>query len=183
MDEPAGGKGAMMQNAGLTELGQIAVTVDDVERATAFYRDVLGVPFLFDAPGLSFFDLGGTRLMLSRPEGVERSSSLLYFRTPDIKAAHELLLGQGVDFIEAPQVVHRADNYDIPPTDFVIVVLTLEALGFLDHPFLRVLLTFVSQEDHSLDFLMAFHLFHPPEFLTYHQVPAYGQVHLVHFES
>ena len=47
-------------NAGLTEVGQIAVTVEDVERATAFYRDVLGVPFLFDAPpGIAFFDLGG----------------------------------------------------------------------------------------------------------------------------
>ena len=68
-----------LPNAGLSEVGQIAVTVEDVERATAFYRDVLGVPFLFDAPGLAFFDLGGIRLMLSRPEGVESSSSLLYF--------------------------------------------------------------------------------------------------------
>ena len=74
-------------NAGLTQVGQIAVTVQDIERATAFYRDVLGVPFLFDAPGLAFFDLGGIRLMLSRPEGVGPSSSLLHFRAADIQAS------------------------------------------------------------------------------------------------
>ncbi len=100
-------------NAGLTEVGQIAVTVEDVERATAFYRDVLGVPFLFDAPGLAFFDLGGVRLMLSRPEGVGPSSSLLYFRAADIQASYETLLSHGVDFIETPQVVHRTDNYEL----------------------------------------------------------------------
>ena len=105
-------------NAGLTEVGQIAVTVEDVERATAFYRDVLGVPFLFDAPGLAFFDLGGTRLMLSRPEGVESSSSLLYFRAADIQASYETLLSHGVDFIETPQVVHRAGSYELSIASF-----------------------------------------------------------------
>jgi methylmalonyl-CoA/ethylmalonyl-CoA epimerase len=104
----------MPLSAGLTEIGQIAVTVEDVERATAFYRDVLGVPFLFAAPpGLAFFDLGGTRLMLSRPEGVGPSSSMLYFRTTDIQACYETLLSHGVNFIEAPQVVHRTDDYEL----------------------------------------------------------------------
>ncbi len=105
-------------NAGLTEVGQIAVTVEDVERATAFYRDVLGVPFLFDAPGLAFFDLGGTRLMLSRPEGVGPSASLLYFRTADIQASYETLLSHGVDFTETPQVVHRTENYELSIASF-----------------------------------------------------------------
>ncbi len=105
-------------DAGLTALGQIAVTVEDVERATVFYRDVLGVPFLFDAPGLAFFDLGGIRLMLSRPEGVESSSSLLYFRAADIQASYEKLLSHGVDFIETPQVVHRADSYELSIASF-----------------------------------------------------------------
>ena len=94
-------------------MGQSAVTVEDVERATAFYRDVLGVPFLFDAPGLAFFDLGGIRLMLSRPEGVGPSASLLYFRTADIQASYETLLSHGVEFLETPQVVHRSDNYEL----------------------------------------------------------------------
>ncbi len=118
MAETEGGQGTARAgkrpNAGLTEVGQIAVTVEDVERATEFYRDVLGVPFLFDAPpGLAFFDLGGTRLMLSRPEGVGPSASLLYFRADDIKASYETLLSHGVEFLEAPQVVHRTDDYEL----------------------------------------------------------------------
>ena len=111
-EREAGGE-EKLPNAGLTEVGQIAVTVEDVERATAFYRDVLGVPFLFDAPGLAFFDLGGTRLMLSRPEGVGPSASLLYFRTADIQASYEALLSHGVEFLETPQVVHRTGNYEL----------------------------------------------------------------------
>ncbi len=117
MSETDGGQGTAREekppNAGLTEVGQIAVTVEDVERATAFYRDVLGVPFLFDAPGLAFFDLGGTRLMLSRPEGVGPSASLLYFRAADIQASYEALVSHGVEFLETPQVVHRTDNYEL----------------------------------------------------------------------
>ena len=118
MAETEGGQGTTRAgkrpNAGLTEVGQIAVTVEDVERATEFYRDVLGVPFLFDAPpGLAFFDLGGTRLMLSRPEGVGPSASLLYFRTADIQASYETLLSHGVEFLEVPQVVHRTDDYEL----------------------------------------------------------------------
>ncbi len=116
-DKRTGGE-KTRRNAGLTEVGQIAVTVEDVERATAFYRDVLGVPFLFDAPGLAFFDLGGARLMLSRPEGVGPSSSLLYFRAADIQASYETLLSHGVDFIETPQVVHRTDNYELSIASF-----------------------------------------------------------------
>ncbi len=117
-EKPAGGGEEPPPNAGLTEVGQIAVTVEDVERATAFYRDVLGVPFLFDAPGLAFFDLGGTRLMLSRPEGVGPSASLLYFRTADIQASYETLLSHGVDFTETPQVVHRTENYELSIASF-----------------------------------------------------------------
>ncbi len=113
----AGGE-EKLPSAGLTEVGQIAVTVEDVGRATAFYRDVLGVPFLFDAPGLAFFDLGGTRLMLSRPEGVGPSSSLLYFRAADIQVSYERLLSHGVDFLEAPQVVHRTDDYELSIASF-----------------------------------------------------------------
>ena len=100
-------------NAGLTEVGQIAVTVEDVERAAAFYRDVLGVPFLFDAPGLAFFDLGGIRLMLSRPEGIEPSSSVLYFRVADVEASYKTLLSCGVEFMSGPHVVHRTDDYEL----------------------------------------------------------------------
>ena len=100
-------------SAGLTEVGQIAITVEDVGRATAFYRDVLGVPFLFDAPGLAFFDLRGTRLLLSRPNGVESASSILYFRAADMQNTYETLLGHGVEFSQTPHVVHRTDAYEL----------------------------------------------------------------------
>ncbi len=111
-DEP--GIGADNPSRGLSELGQIALTVDDIERATAFYRDVLGVRFLFDAPpGLAFFDLSGIRLMLSAPEGVERSSSVLYFRVADIHESYESLRDAGVEFVGEPHVIHRTDDYEL----------------------------------------------------------------------
>ena len=89
------------------------MTVDDVERAMAFYRDVLGVPFLFDYPGLAFFDLGGVRLMLSTPEGEERLSPVLYFRVPDIEQSYGSLRDKGVEFVGEPHVVHRTDDYEL----------------------------------------------------------------------
>jgi methylmalonyl-CoA/ethylmalonyl-CoA epimerase len=94
---------------GLATIGQIAVTVHDVERATAFYRDVLRVPFLFSAPpGLAFFRCGSTWLMLSLPEPeFDHPSSVLYFDVPDIAAAHAALSGRGVRFRDAPHPIHR----------------------------------------------------------------------------
>src|SRR5213080_1425771 len=75
---------------GISRIGQIAINVRDLDRATAFYRDTLGLPFLFSAGKLTFFDCGGVRLMLSRPErpDLDHPGSILYFVVPDIKAAH-----------------------------------------------------------------------------------------------
>jgi methylmalonyl-CoA/ethylmalonyl-CoA epimerase len=101
---------------GLSEIGQIAVTVEDLERATAFYRDVLGIPFLFSAPpGMAFFDCAGIRLLLGEPELAEgkRLSSVLYFRVPDIHEAHRVLAERGVEFVNEPHLVHRADTYEL----------------------------------------------------------------------
>ena len=104
---------------GLSSLGQIAVTVEDVEHATHFYRDVLGLPFLFDAPpGLAFFDLDGIRLMLSIPEGTEAGSSVLYFRVVDLDSSYETLRDRGVTFIGEPHVVHKTDNYELSMAAF-----------------------------------------------------------------
>ncbi len=103
---------ATVPSPGLSSLGQIAVTINDVERATRFYRDVLGLPFLFDAPpGLAFFDLDGIRLMLSIPEGTESGSSVLYFRVADLDASYEMLRDRGVAFVGEPHVVHKTDTY------------------------------------------------------------------------
>ena len=88
---------------GISRLGQIAINVHDLDRATAFYRDVLALPLLFSAGGLAFFDCGGVRLMLSRPEKPEfdHPSSILYFTVPDIAGAHRQMLNHGVHFEDA----------------------------------------------------------------------------------
>jgi len=100
---------------GITRLGQIAVPVHDVERATAFYRDVLGLPFLFAAGQLAFFDCGGVRLMLDKPEKVEfdHPSSILYFDVPDIQAAHRRLVDAGVTIVEGPRGIAPMADHDL----------------------------------------------------------------------
>ncbi|MCI0450842.1 MAG: VOC family protein, partial [Candidatus Latescibacteria bacterium] len=81
----------------LSTIGQIAVTVRDVPRAIAFYRDTLGVPFLFEAPGMAFFQAGDVRLMLGLPENEsQRFSSILYFKVDDINGAYADLKERGV---------------------------------------------------------------------------------------
>ncbi len=100
----------------LSQIGQIAVSIKDVERATAFYRDRLGMQHLFSAPpGLSFFDCSGVRVMLSRPEGPEQGqgNSILYFRVPDIQQAYRVLQDQGVRFHDAPHLIAKMDAYDL----------------------------------------------------------------------
>jgi predicted enzyme related to lactoylglutathione lyase len=107
--------GSATTNPGITGLGQISIIVHDLQRATAFYRDVLGLPLLFTAPNLAFFDCGGVRLMLGRAETPEldHPSSILYFRVTEIKAAHQRLLEMGVQFLNAPQVIAPMPTYDL----------------------------------------------------------------------
>src|SRR5262245_51119284 len=96
----------------LSDVGQVYVRAKDLPRAVAFYRDVLSVPFLFEAPGMAFFQCGSLMLMLGTPESPEfdHRSSILYFRVPDIQAAHETLKDRKVSFRGAPHVVHRAGD-------------------------------------------------------------------------
>jgi methylmalonyl-CoA/ethylmalonyl-CoA epimerase len=100
---------------GITRLGQIAIPVAEVERATTFYRDVLGLPLLFRAGSLAFFDCGGVRLMLDRPEKAEfdHPSSILYFVVPDIQAAHGRLINAGVAIVEAPRLIAPMPDHDL----------------------------------------------------------------------
>src|SRR5947208_14085192 len=100
---------------GISRIGQIAINVRDLDRATAFYRDTLGLPFLFSAGKLTFFDCGGVRLMLSRPErpGLDHPSSILYCVVPDITAAHRQLLDQGVKFEGEPHLIDRMPDHDL----------------------------------------------------------------------
>jgi len=99
---------------GLDRIGQIAITVQDVDRATAFYRDTLGMPHLFSAPGMAFFDCSGVRLMLSLPEGSDPgAASILYYRVQDARQAAATLTDRGVHFEGAPHVVHRTDTHEL----------------------------------------------------------------------
>ena len=105
----------------LSKIGQIAVNVHDMPRATAFYRDVLGLTFLFAAPNLTFFDAGGTWLMLSRAEQAEfdHPSSILYFEVDDITGVHAALEAKGVQFRTTPHAVHREAGRELWLADFL----------------------------------------------------------------
>lgn len=106
---------------GITRLGQIQLRASDVERAADFYEKVLGLKLLFKAPpGLAFFDCGGVRLMLDRPEKSEfdHPSSILYFAVPDIQAAHATLKDKGVRFEDEPHMIARMPDHDLWMTFF-----------------------------------------------------------------
>jgi methylmalonyl-CoA/ethylmalonyl-CoA epimerase len=100
---------------GLSQIGQIAIPVQDLDRAVAFYRDALGLPFLFRVPNLAFFDAAGVRLMLSVPESaaLERHSSILYFKVAEIGAAHQALRERGVRFDDEPHIIANMETYDL----------------------------------------------------------------------
>jgi len=105
---------------GISRLGQIAINVHDVERATAFYRDTLGLSPLFAAGGLVFFDCAGVRLMLSRPEKPEfdHPSSILYFAVPDIQAAYRKMKDGGAHFEDEPHLLAKMPDHELWMTFF-----------------------------------------------------------------
>ena len=93
----------------LGPLGQIHVSVTDLDRSVAFYRDVLGIELLFRVPGqpMAFFRSGDVRLYLGVPESPEfRTRCVLYFRVTDIETERDRLVDAGLA-VEAPHVVHR----------------------------------------------------------------------------
>lgn len=99
---------------GLSTIGQIAVQVEDLDRAVVFYRERLGMRFLFQAPpGLAFFDAGGVRLMLSRPEGEAGGTSVLYFKVDDISGATASLKDRGVVIVDEPHIIAKMGMYDL----------------------------------------------------------------------
>ena len=100
---------------GLSQIGQISDNVHDVQKATAFYRDTLGMKFLFEVPKMAFFDCGGVRLMLAVAEQPEfdHPASVIYYRVADIHAAHELLASRGVRFEGKPHFIARLSDHDL----------------------------------------------------------------------
>ena len=94
----------------LGPLGQIARRVKNIQEARRWYGEVLGLPHLYSFGDLAFFDCGGTRLFLSQDTSEEQNESILYFRVPDIRAAHAGLAARGIEFINAPHMIHRHDD-------------------------------------------------------------------------
>ncbi|NIP17981.1 MAG: glyoxalase/bleomycin resistance/dioxygenase family protein [Xanthomonadales bacterium] len=97
-------------------VGQVHIGVKDIGRAVAFYRDVLGLPLLFEVPeqGMAFFDCGGVRLYLSADQSDEfPSNPLIYYRVTDIDEAYRAISAHGVEFRREPHVVHRTADYEL----------------------------------------------------------------------
>lgn len=100
----------------LKQIGQIAINAHDIERATTFYRDVLGMNLLFQAPPkMSFFDCGGVRLMLSLPEreAYDHPGSVLYYRVDDIEATYESLKSRGAEFEGEPHLIAKMPDHEL----------------------------------------------------------------------
>lgn len=104
----------------LGSIGQIAINVKDLTRARDFYRDALGIPFLFEAPNLAFFQCGTIMLMLGPPETPEfdHPASTLYFDVADIQGAWDALKSRGVRFRDEPHVIHRTPDKTLWMTFF-----------------------------------------------------------------
>jgi methylmalonyl-CoA/ethylmalonyl-CoA epimerase len=103
----------------LEEIGQIAMTVANLEEAKAFYGDVLGMRFLFDAGRMAFFQCGAVRLLIGASEpGAEKRAAgmdgtILYFRVADIQDTYSTLREKRVEFVQEPHLVARMKSHDL----------------------------------------------------------------------
>jgi predicted enzyme related to lactoylglutathione lyase len=101
-------------------IAQIAINAHDIARARDFYRDKLGLKFLFDAGTMAFFDCGGVRLMVSLPSSAEldHPSSIIYFKVSDIKATHAQLTARGIKFGTEPHMIARLPGREVWLAEF-----------------------------------------------------------------
>ncbi|HEU4913346.1 MAG TPA: VOC family protein [Actinomycetes bacterium] len=107
-----------MTTAGTSPLGigQLHISVSDVDESVRWYRDVLGLSHLFTVPGqpMAFFDAGGVRLYLGEPENERfRSRPVVYYRVEDVERSFAEVAGRGAEIVSAPQVVHRDDGTEL----------------------------------------------------------------------
>lgn len=100
---------------GLRTVGQIMMPVGELDRAIGFYRDILGLPFLFRVPRMAFFDLEGLRLMLGErePGADECPGSILYYSVSDIDTARRWLGERGVEFDQEPTLIAEMGDHDL----------------------------------------------------------------------
>ena len=103
------------EQVALDRIGQIAIRATDIGRAVQFYRDTLGMRFLFEVPNLAFFDCGGVRLMLGTAESpdFDHPGSVIYYKVGDINASYESLQKRGVEFIDKPHLIAKLPDHDL----------------------------------------------------------------------
>jgi DNA-binding CsgD family transcriptional regulator/catechol 2,3-dioxygenase-like lactoylglutathione lyase family enzyme len=99
----------MDPNVELGAIGQIARSVKDIEAARRWYGDVLGLKHLYSFGNLAFFDCSGVRLLLSQGDG-GAAESIIYFKVEDVRSASTALANRGVEFINAPHMIHRHED-------------------------------------------------------------------------
>ena len=99
----------------INRIGQIGITVHDLERAVGFYRDVLKLTFLFQAPNLAFFDCAGVRLMLGAPERPEldHPASIIYYLVEDLHAAFTALRDRGAVLVDEPHLIATMPDHEL----------------------------------------------------------------------
>jgi predicted enzyme related to lactoylglutathione lyase len=100
----------------VSDIGQIAITVSDINTALPFYRDVLGLRFLFSpGPNLAFLAAGDVRIMLSTSQGAGSvgHNSILYFKVRDLVEAHEAIVGRGATNERAPQLTAKMPDHEL----------------------------------------------------------------------
>ncbi len=105
-----------MTTPALSDLGQIALTVRDVSVSLPFYRDVLGLKFLFaPGPNLAFLAAGSVRLMLSTPQGHGEpgKNSILYFKVGDLPATHAAIVARGAKNERDPQLTAKMPDHEL----------------------------------------------------------------------
>ena len=98
----------------VADIGQIAITVSDVSQALVFYRDVLGLEFLFSpAPTLAFLRAGSVRIMLSTPQGagVVGANSVLYFKVNEIENVFASIVERGAQLERPPQLAAQMPDH------------------------------------------------------------------------
>ena len=103
-------------DAHITAIGQVAITVSDVGKALAFYRDILGLPFLFSpSPELAFLRAGDVRVMLSTPQGAGKvgANSILYFKASDIEHVHAAVIERGGTNERSPQLAAKMPDHEL----------------------------------------------------------------------
>jgi catechol 2,3-dioxygenase-like lactoylglutathione lyase family enzyme len=98
----------------LSAIRQIALTVTQLDRAIAFYRDTLGMKLLFQVPNMGFFDCGEVRLMLTGSEKPgDGQSFVVYFKVPDIQQTFQAMMVRGVTFDRDPHLLARMPDHDL----------------------------------------------------------------------